>query len=169
MSKPLRILGVVLFLGALACLGCLLGYRLGCDPVLSDAAAHGDTMAWLRHEYHLSTTQAEAIGKLHLDYSEACELHCLRIRQARDEKARLVASGKADAAALKAMDEKLQSLSDFCASQLSGHLERVAALMNPEDGARYLATVKPLVARFNHEGAPDLRLSSTHDQHEHCK
>jgi len=169
MKRSLRILGFSLFLAALAGLGCLLGYRMGCDPVLSEAAAHGDTMAWLRHEYHLSPAQAEAIGQLHLDYSEACELHCRRIREARDEKAALVASGKADDAALKAMDARLQSLSDYCASQLSGHLERVAALMSPEDGARYLATVKPLVARFNHEGAPDLRLSSTHDEHEHCK
>jgi len=169
MSRPVRILGALLFLAALACIGCLLGYRLGCDPVLSAAAAHGDTMAWLKHEYHLDPTQAEAISRMHLDYSEACELHCRRIREARTERSQLEASGKADAAALKAADEKLVTLSQYCAAQLSGHLERVAALMSPADGARYLATMKPLVARFDHEGAPDLRLSSTQHEHEHCK
>jgi len=169
MSRTVRILGALLLLSALACVGCLLGYRLGCDPVLSEAAEHGDTMAWLRHEYHLKPAQAEAISKMHLDYSEACELHCRRIREARAERRQLEASGKADAAALKAVDEKLHTLSAYCAAQLGGHLERVAALMSPEDGARYLATVKPLVARFDHEGAPDLRLSSTQHEHDHCK
>jgi len=160
---------VATLLAALA-LGCgYLSYRSGCDRSLHAAAHTGDTMTWLRHEFHLNDQQFSAIEKLHREFSGACEEHCRSIRKAQDERDALRAASPSDPAALAAAETRVGELRHRCETSLQRHLEAVAALMSAEDGKRYLDTMRPLLTRFDHAGAPDLGLNSTQStaHHEH--
>jgi hypothetical protein len=64
-----------------------------------------------------------------------------------------------DKAALEAATSKIQGLRTICEGSIAAHVRKVAALMSPEDGRRYLALVLPKIANFDHTAAPDLRLS----------
>lgn len=167
MSTGVRVFLGMLALAVLCTLGTFLGYKLGCDPVLHEAACQGDSMAWMRHEYHLSEAQFAAIQKLHEEYTDTCDEHCRKIRAAMKARETLQKNGPGDKAALLAADENISELSASCQAALRKHLERVAALMNPEDGCCYLATMIPLLERFDHSGTPDLRLTAPAHKHEH--
>jgi Spy/CpxP family protein refolding chaperone len=154
-------------LAALAAAGGLLGYHFTCDPVLHEAARQGDTMTWLKREFHLTPAQFAAIEKLHQEYSGTCDEHCRAIREAVRERAALRAARPVDAAAVAAADQRVRELQTRCETALMKHLAQVAALMSPADGRRYLETVGPLVEGFNHAGAPDLGLTSAAPKHDH--
>ena len=63
-----------------------------------------------------------------------------------------------DPAATAAAERKLQELRTTCEAAIGAHVRKVAALMSPEDGQRYLALVLPKIADFDHQMAPDLGL-----------
>ena len=109
---------------------------------LHAAAREGDAMTWLRVEFRLSAAQFSAIQKLHEDFSIECGRHCAAIMEARERKA---------PAAEVAVLEK------YCVDSMTAHFRRVAALMPPGQGERYLAIVLPRVAGYSHEGAPNVR------------
>ncbi len=117
-------------------------YALNTDRALQAAAREGDAMAWLRTEFRLEGAQFTAIKQLHDDYSIACGEHCAAILAARER--------KAPAAEIAALEK-------VCVDAMTGHFRRVAALMPPGQGERYLATVLPRVAGYAHHGAPDVR------------
>ena len=169
MNTFFRVILGFIVLAALCALGSFLGYHLGCDPVLHEAAQQGDAMAWIRHEYHLSPEQFKQIEHLHTQYSGTCDEHCHRIQMAVRARDELTKALPRDEPAIAASNERIKELSTHCEATLKQHLEQVAALMSPEDGSRYLATMLPLLERFNHSGAPDLRLSSPAPAHEHRK
>jgi hypothetical protein len=134
------------------------GYRLNCDSALHAAVAQGDTMEWLRTDFHLSDAQLAEVRRLHAAYSGACDEHCRAIQEAtRAQKALEAAHG--DEAALAAAAGKIQRLRATCEASIAAHVRQVAALMSPEDGRRYLALVLPRIANFDHTAPPDLRLS----------
>ena len=143
------------------------GYRAGCDPALHEAARQGDAMTWLRREFHLTDQQYAAIEKLHREYTGSCDEHCRAIQEAMAARDALRAAQSVDAASVTAAEQRIRELSTRCETALVRHLEQVAALMSPEDGRRYLETMRPLVARFNHMGAPDLGLGTTDPRHGH--
>ncbi len=145
----------------------LVGYRVGDDPALHEAARQGDAMTWLRREFHLTDQQYAAIDQLHRAYTGSCDEHCRAIQAAMAARDALRAARSADPAAITAAAQRIRELSNLCETALTRHLEQVAALMSPDDGRRYLETMRPLVARFNHTGAPDLGLSATDPRHGH--
>jgi hypothetical protein len=152
---------------AIALIAGLLGYRAGCDPALHEAARQGDAMTWLKREFHLTDQQYAAIEKLHREYTGSCDEHCRMIQEAMKMRDALRAAQPVDAAAVTAADQRVRELSTRCETLLLHHLEQVAALMSPEDGRRYLETMRPLVAKFNHSGAPDLDLTAMDPRHGH--
>ncbi len=117
-------------------------YALNTDRALQAAAREGDAMAWLRAEFRLEAAQFSAIKKLHDDYSVACGEHCAAIMAAREK--------QAPAAEVAALEK-------VCVDAMTAHFRRVAALMPAGQGERYLATVLPRVAGYQHHGAPDVR------------
>jgi Spy/CpxP family protein refolding chaperone len=152
---------------AIALVAGLLGYRAGCDPALHEAARQGDMMAWLKREFHLTDQQYAAIEKLHREYTGSCDEHCRTIQEAMKTRDALRAAKPVDGAAVAAAEQHVRELSTRCETALLRHLEQVAALMLPEDGRRYLETMRPLVEKFNHTGAPDLGLTATDPRHGH--
>jgi hypothetical protein len=119
-------------------------YALNDEPALRRAAQEGDAMLWLRTEFRLDDTQFAAIKKMHDDYGVVCGEHCAAIISARRRNA-----SAAEVAAL----EKI------CVEAMTKHFKAVAALMPAGQGERYLATVLPRVAGYDHATAPNVRVS----------
>jgi hypothetical protein len=119
-------------------------YALGGDRAMEEAAREGDSMAWLRAEFHLSDAQFAAVRRLHEDYSVECGRHCADIMAARESRAPAA---------------EIARLEKICVDAMTAHFRRVAALMPPAEGERYLATVLPRIAGYSHHGAPDVRVT----------
>jgi hypothetical protein len=132
-------LGVVL-VAAAAAFGA--SFMLNDNPDLRRAARAGDAMAWLRTEFRLDDAQFAAVRKLHDDYGAVCAEHCLAITNARE--------GTAAAA-------ELARLEKACVDAMTAHFRRVAAVMAPAQGERYLATVLPRIAAYEHANAPTVQ------------
>ncbi len=133
-------------------------YRRCCDPDLHQAARTGDAEHWLRREFHLSDAQMAAIENLQIDYDKECSMHCQSIIQANERLAAIRRAAKADPALLAGAQRVLDDREALCRDAIKAHLRRVAALMPPTEGKRYLAMLLPKVDTFRHEGAPNLRL-----------
>lgn len=141
MKNFLLTLGVVL---AACALSFGVFYAVNREPAQVRAALReSDAMAWMCAEFHLNDAQFAAIKQLHEDYREVCAGHCARIMEAGKNGA-----PKAEVAAL----EKI------CVDAMAAHFRRVAALMPPGQGDRYLAIVLPRVADFDHRGAPNVQV-----------
>jgi len=140
---------LLLTLGILAA-ACALSYGgfylMSREPAeVQQAMRAGDALAWLRTEFHLDIPQYAAIKKLHEDYAEVCAGHCAAIMAAQKRGA-----PPADIAALE----------KTCVTAMTEHFKRVAALMPPGQGERYLAIVLPRIADFDHRGAPNVQVKS---------
>ena len=148
---------VVLF-SAAAVTG-LVCYRLSCDPALHAAAEKGDAMQWLRDDFHLTDEQFKAIRALHDSYAGTCMEHCRLIQEATKLRDARKAAATADPAGVVAAEHQVQELRAICENAIAAHVRKVAALMSPEEGRRYLALVLPKIADFDHTAAPDLQLN----------
>jgi hypothetical protein len=151
------LLGTVGVIALLAVCTGYMGYRVNCDPALHEAVANGDTMKWLRTDFHLTDAQLIEIRRLHKSYTGTCEEHCRMIQEATRARNALKAA-HGDRASLEEADLKIQQLKTVCEASLTLHVRKVAALMSPDDGRRYLALVLPKIANFDHTAAPDLHL-----------
>lgn len=136
---------VLLTLGA-ALLVCAVGFGaffLANDvPALRRAARENDAMTWLRTEFHLDAGQFAAVKQLHEDYAKVCGEHCAAIMAARERKAPAT---------------EVAALEKACVDAMAGHFRRVAALMPGTEGQRYLATVLPRIAGYDHAAAPTVQ------------
>jgi hypothetical protein len=132
-------------------------YRLTCDGALHAAALKGDTMEWLRTDFHLSDAKLSEIRQLHDAYAGSCEEHCRMIQEATRAR-RALEAAHGDKAAMEAANERIQALRSLCEGAIAAHVRKVASLMSPDDGRRYLALVLPKIANFDHTAPPDLRL-----------
>lgn len=117
-------------------------YALNENPALHRAAQDNDAMAWLRAEFKLDDAQFAAIRKLHEDYGIVCAEHCTRITNARER---------------SAPPAELAALEQACVDAMTSHFRRVAAVMAPAEGQRYLATVLPRISGYQHAGAPNMQ------------
>jgi Spy/CpxP family protein refolding chaperone len=154
-----RTLGV-LSLAALA-VG-FLCYQLSSAPALHAAVKKGDAMEWLRVDFNLTDEQFAEIQKLHDAYAPSCEEHCRLIQEASQARDAIVASRGSDAVAVAAAERTLQEMRATCEAAIATHVRKVAALMSPADGQRYLALVLPKIADFDHQMAPGLDLKKGH-------
>lgn len=108
------------------------------------ALADRDAMEWLRTEFKLTDAQFVAIKQLHEDYSARCANHCSAIMAARDR---------------HAPPAEIARLEGICENSMMEHFHKVAALMSPAEGKRYLRIVLPRVAAYDHHGAPTVQVS----------
>ena len=109
-----------------------------------------DQVAWLQREFHLSAEETAAIKTLHDGYQPVCREHCAQIHRARSGLAALKAG--APLAETNAAQAELTRVETICREATRAHLERVAAVMAPAEGARFLALVLPKLSRSNHDG-----------------
>jgi hypothetical protein len=118
-------------------------YALNREPAALRAAARaGDALEWMRVEFKLSGAQYAAIRQLHEDYGSLCTAHCNAIMAAEKR---------------HAPRSEVETLESECVQSMTDHFHRVAAIMSPEQGQRYLAIVMPRVHDYDHRGAPNLQ------------
>lgn len=118
-------------------------YAINREPAALRAAARdGNALAWLRVEFKLNDTQFAAIKRLHDEYGSVCSAHCSAIM---------------DAEKRGAAPSEIQALENTCVSSMTEHFKRVAAVMSPAEGQRYLAIVLPRVHDYDHRGAPNVQ------------
>ena len=110
---------------------------------MRQALREGDAMAWLRAEFQLNDAQFAAIKQLHEAYREKCADHCAAIMAAEKR---------------GAPKDEVAALEKTCVDAMAVHFRRVAALMPPGQGGRYLAVVLPRIADFDHRGAPNVQV-----------
>ncbi len=145
-------LGLVLALavgGGLAC------YHFSCDRTAHAAARDGDVMLWMRHEFCLGDAAYTEILRLHSAHSVVCAQHCADVRAARTRLAEAQAGGES---AVAAAARELARTEAVCRVSTEAHVRRVAAVMGPAQGARYLEMVLPRLSALDHEGPPSPRL-----------
>lgn len=106
------------------------------------AARTGDALEWLRVEFKLTDAQYAAIRRLHEQYGKVCAVHCAAIQSAEQR---------------RAPRAQIAALENRCVESMTEHFQRVAAIMSPAQGRRYLAIVMPRVHDYDHRGAPNLR------------
>ena len=119
-------------------------YRLNDDPALRRAARDHDAMAWLRTEFQLTDVQFARIKELHDNYGVQCARHCAAIMKARRT---------------NAPANEIAELEAVCVGSMSEHFQKVARLMAPQQGQRYLALVLPRIKDYAHEGAPTVQVN----------
>jgi hypothetical protein len=132
-------------------------FRWHYDDALHAAAQQRDAMKWLRTEFHLSDAQFAAVARLHEDYSVECADHCAAIGGARAALAAAEKSGQS-AATLATLRRNVTERELACRMAIGLHLRKVAALMPPGEGERYLQLLLPRVENYSHQGAPTVRL-----------
>jgi hypothetical protein len=155
-----------LLVATLAALSGVVTYRLvrGATP----AAPEDDALTWIRREFAVDGARLARVRTLHEAYAGVCEEHCAAILRSRATLRRLEADG-AGAEVIEAARTEARRLDAVCRGSLEVHVREVAALIGGAHGERYLAAVLPRIARFEHEGPPDLqlktRLPHAHDGH----
>jgi hypothetical protein len=119
-------------------------YAVNREPAAMKAAARErDSMEWLRVEFKLTDNQYAAIKQLHGQYGSVCAEHCAAIMAAQKR---------------NAPRTEVAGLENACVQSMTEHFHRVAALMSPGEGERYLALVLPRVQDYDHRGAPNVQV-----------
>lgn len=124
---------------------------LALRPAATASLEELDELAWLKKEFRLTDAQLETIARLHDDYFPVCMDHCKRIVRARETLAAASPAAQPDAQA------ELARLEAVCRDATLAHLQRVAAVMPPEQGARFLALVGPKVSGQSHHAPLGLK------------
>jgi hypothetical protein len=132
----------------------------------ASAAPADDSLLWLRQEFQLPTAKFARIEKMHADYQIVCEEHCRAIRVSRAELKRL-RKASASSTAIAGAEARAQQVDRICTSSLESHLREIAAVIDGEEGRRYLAIVLPRISQFDHAAAPGIDLDPSHDGHAH--
>lgn len=108
-----------------------------------------DEVSWMRDEFNLTPVQTAAIETLHDDYHPVCMEHCRLIARARKD--------LASAADKTAAHAELLRLEAVCQAATRAHLQRVAAAMPPDQGARFLTLVLPKLSHHEHNAPLGLK------------
>ena len=113
-----------------------------------------EQLRWLKAEFRLSEAQVAAIKVLHEDYVPECRRHCGKIQEARKAAG---AAAKNAAGGGAGAEAELRRVETVCRDATRGHLLRVAAVMEPSQGERFIALVLPKLGDQKHDAPCQLR------------
>jgi transketolase len=95
-------------------------------------------MAWLKREYQLTPDQFTSIKKLQDEFRPVIKIQVQMLRQKKEYLKNLESNPAAKPDELAKAKDEMNVAKENVRSLLKAHVERVAALMNPEQAARYL-------------------------------
>ena len=147
---PLALLGV-----ALAVVAATFVRRGCCDARLAHSVACGDTHCWFRCEFGLDDKTCAAIDRAQAKFAVDCTRHCREVAEARAALDKLPAAAAPEARA--GAELALKAADAHCRAAREEHARKLAAMMPPEAGARYLEIVLPRLRALDHLGAPGRR------------
>lgn len=138
MKRALIILLAALVLGAGAYFFC---FRIGTRSVRQMASVDNE-LAWLGSEFHLSPDQTKRIAALHAGYEPVCTAMCRRIAENNARLDRLIAEQGGITPEMERLLHESAEVQVACRKEMLKHIYAVAAVMSPEQGARYLGLLK---------------------------
>ena len=142
MNKRLWLAALTLFVavlaGALAFFAC---YRAAVVPECCRDHPAAKELGWLRHEYRLSDAQFERIEQLHADYAPRCAQMCQRVAAQRARLAALIQAARETSPEVTEALQATAALEQECRQATLSHIYAVAAVMPPEEGRRYVASM----------------------------
>lgn len=121
-----------------------------------------DDLAWLRSNFKVSSQQMQEIEKLHQEYMPRCMEMCSRVRQANLAVEAVVAKGNANKADIESAVSQAEKVKSECRVAMIEHVHEIAAAMPPEEGARYLKEIAPLLS----DTAAHERVMAGHANHQ---
>lgn len=124
-----------------------------CDAQLAASAGCGDTGRWFRSEFGADAATCAAIRAEQAKFSAECAKHCVAVAEAESALAKLPAG--APAAERAGAEAALRAARDTCHAERVAFARRIAGMLSPEAGKRYLDIVLPRLAKLDHAGSPD--------------
>ncbi len=134
MKKPIMVLGLALAVG-------ILSYLLSLS-YFNEKSALRDEVSWLKQEFGLTESQYAEVRRLHEAFMPICEIHCTEYMKARTVLTNLLKESTAMTPEIEKALEAVQKIETECKRAFLKHGFEVAAVMTPEQGARYLAMIK---------------------------
>ena len=156
MKKRLLLAGLILCVAVLAgALAFVAAYRSAgvSECCLNNAPTR--ELGWLQNEYHLSDAQMERVTQLHADYAPRCAAMCQRVREQRARLARLIQDARESSPELTEALQATAALELQCRQATLSHIYTVAAVMAPEEGRRYVATMSASIVAPGMPGKAD--------------
>jgi len=160
------------FTGRMMCGGCGggCGQRGGC---MQSRAQNGapDALAWIRNDFRLDDAQIKRIEQMHGAFAVVCAGHCSEIRRARAALAEARAQNR-PADEIAALETHIAQVDATCRASMTAYLQQVAAVIGGNEGRRFLETVLPRVAKYDHDtisafdtGQPQPAAATTPHEH----
>lgn len=104
----------------------------------------GDSLDWLRQEFHLSDADMTRVRALHDGYMPKCAEMCAQIAAKKKELDETLAGATNVSATAKQKLAELAALRSQCQAQMLEHFIEVSRTMPPEQGQRYLVVMERL-------------------------
>jgi hypothetical protein len=158
MKRALVILLAALVLGALAC---FLSFCIATSPVRKMASVDNE-LAWLAAEFQLSPEQTKRIAAMHAEYEPVCTEMCRRIAENNARLDRLIAENRGITTDMEGLLRESAEIQIECRKEMLKHIYAVAAVMSPEQRARYVGLLKMQVLQPGTPYAAKVALH-THD------
>jgi hypothetical protein len=124
----------------------------------SHAPAHTESpgtsqreLAWLRQEFHLSSTAMERITRIHHYYTDQCQHMCDEINTSDAEVRRLVLANRTLTTDLEAALDRSSLTVAMCQRRMLEHFYEIAREMPEAEAQRYLTLMSPMI---EHPAAP---------------
>lgn len=124
----------------------------------------GDSLDWLRQEFHLSDADMARVRALHEGYMPKCAEMCGRIAAKKKELDQALAGATNVTPELTQKLTELAVLRSQCQAQMLEHFIAVSRAMPPEQGARYLAEMEQLTITAHEQMEQSM---SSHAGHVH--
>jgi hypothetical protein len=118
------------------------------------AESHGTSrreLAWLQHEFHLSSTAMERIASIHTQYTFQCQHMCDEVNASDAEVRRLVLANRTLTADLEKALDRSSSTVAMCRRRMLEHFYAIAREMPDDKAQRYLTMMSPMI---EHPAAP---------------
>lgn len=130
---------VLLFVTAASAVGAFAGYSFWqqCAPE-PDIRITGE-LEWLRMEFDLDAEQFGEVERLHAEYWPVCENLCAKVIDAQNRFQEELLKSNEYSASVEAELANLMRVKEDCHRAMLRHIYEVAAIMEPEARARYLA------------------------------
>jgi len=121
-------------------------------PDLKNATTE-QIMTWMQKEYQLTPEQSSAIKKQYVEFRPIIKAKFAQLRVQRDLVKKLQTDKTAKAQDISKAQADLKASREVVRGMLKEHTQKVASLMSPEQGARYLKKIEEKMKE--HEQHPE--------------
>ena len=159
MKRALVILFAALVLGGATYFLC---FRMATRPMRQMVSVDNE-LVWLATEFRLSPEQTKRVEELHSAYEPRCMAMCRKIADNNAQLDRLIAEGRTVTPEMERLLRDSAGIQIECRREMLAHIYAVAAVMPPEQGARYIGLLKMQVLQPGTSHSPTAAVAHTHE------